>query len=297
MAESPIGCALNTWKNMPTPAPDWEEVALREVGEAGYAGAPTIVGAGQSPEETVARYAHHGLATAPGYFGGTFQAAERRDQILEEARHHARFMREVGCTELYAAAGGGNYVTRRGKTRRELAGRITPEDALPDDEFARYAALIDEIGAIALAEGVRACFHNHVGTIIETRAEMDRLLALTDPGQVFVGPDTGHLAWAGDDPVAFCRDYAARIGSVHLKDCHAGVIARGRAEGWAYPDFVRHGIFAELGEGCVDFQAIFQLLREADFAGWTIAETDRTRRATALESATVSRADRRGIGL
>lgn len=297
MAEFYVGCALNTWKNVPAPALDWEEVALREVGQAGYAGAPTIVGVGQSPAETVARYARYGITTAPGYFGGTFQASERRAAIVEEARHHARFMREVGCTELYVAADGGNYVTRRGKTRRELAGQITPEDALPDDEFARCAALIDETGAVALAEGVRACFHNHVGTIIETRAEMDRLLALTDPGHVFVGPDTGHLAWAGDDPVAFCRDYAERIKSVHLEDCHADVIAQGRAEGWAYPDFVRHGVFAELGEGCVDFPAIFQLLREEGFTGWVIAETDRTRRAPALESATVSRAYLRGLGL
>lgn len=297
MAEFRIGCALNTWKNVPAPARDWEEVALREVGEVGYAGAPTIVAADQSPAQTVARYARHGLTTAPGYLGGTFQAPERRAAILGEARRHARFMREVGCTELYVAAGGGDYVTRRGKTRRELAGRITPDDALPDDEFARYAALIDEIGAVTLAEGVRACFHNHVGTIIETRAELDRLLALTDPQHVFVGPDLGHLAWAGDDPVAFCRDHAERIKSVHLKDCHADVIARGRAAGWAYPDFVRHGIFAELGEGCVDFPAIFQILRAVDFAGWLIAETDRTRRATALESATVSRAYLRGLGL
>lgn len=297
MVEFLIGCALNTWKNVPAPAPDWEEVALREIAQVGYAGAPTIVGAEQTPTEAVARYTRYGLKNAPGYFGGTFQPPERRDRVLEEARHYARYMREVGCTELYVAAGGGNYVTRRGKTRRELAGRITPEDALPEDELARYAALIDEIGAIALAEGVRACFHNHVGTIIETRAEMDRLLALTDPGRVFVGPDTGHLAWAGDDLVAFCRDYADRIKSVHLKDCHDDVIARGRAAGWAYPDFVRHGIFAELGEGCVDFPAIFQILRDAGFTGWLIAETDRTRRATALESATVSRAYLRGRGL
>lgn len=297
MAEFHVGCALNTWKNVSAPALDWEEVALREVGQAGYVGAPTIVAPGQSPAEAVARYAHHGLKTAPGYLGATFQTPERRGVIVEEARRYARFMREVGCTELYVAAGGGNSVTRRGKTRRELAGQITAEDALPDDEFARYAALIDEIGATTLAEGVRACFHNHVGTIIETRAELDRLLALTDPQHVFVGPDLGHLAWAGDDPVAFCRDHAERIKSVHLKDCYADVIARGRAEGWSYPDYTRHGIFAELGEGCVDFPAIFQILRETNFRGWVIAETDRTRRATALESAEVSRAYLCGLGL
>jgi inosose dehydratase len=297
MAEFHIGCALITWGNVPAPALDWEEQALREIGQTGYEGAPTSVHDGETPAEAVARYARYGLKTAPGYFGGTFRGTEQRGQILEDARRYARFMREVGCTELYVAAGGGDYVTRRGKTRREVAGQVQPEDALPDDEFARYAALIDEIGAITLAEGVRACFHNHFGTIIETRAEMDRLLALTDPAHVFVGPDTGHLAWAGADPVAFCRDYADRIKTVHLKDCHAPIIERGRAAGWDYRGFVAAGLFAELGEGCVDFPAIFAILRDAGFAGWLIAETDRTTKATALESATVSRAYLRELGM
>ena len=196
MAAFHIGCALITWMKIPTPAPDWEKQALREIGQAGYEGAPTSVHDGETPAEAVARYAGYGLKTAPGYFGGTFRPAVEHEQILEDARRYARFMRDAGCTELYVAAGGGDYVTRRGKTRREVAGQVQPEDALPDDEFARYAALIDEIGAITQAEGVRACFHNHAGTIIETRAEMDRLLALTDPAHVFAGPDTGHLAWA-----------------------------------------------------------------------------------------------------
>jgi len=296
MATFHVGCALITWKNMPDAAADWEERGLRESGQAGYAGAPTVIHPEQPAAETVARYARYGLMTAPGYFGGTFGGTTRREEILQQAAHAACFMRDVGCTELYVAAGG-NFVTSRGKTRREVAGHVQPDDALPDDAFADYAALINEIGAITLAQGVRTCFHNHVGTVIETRAEMDRLLSLTDPERIFVGPDTGHLAWAGADPVAFCRDYADRIKTVHLKDIHAAVAEQGRAEEWDYPTTVQHGLFAELGAGCVDFPAIFDTLRAADFAGWVIAETDRTQRATALESATVSRAYLRSIGV
>ncbi len=297
MTEFHVGCALITWKNMPDAPPDWEDVALRESAQAGYAGAPTSLHPGEPPAETIARYARHGLKPAPGYFGGTFGGAKGRAEILDDARLYARFMRAVGCTELYVAAGGGDSMTPRGKTRRELAGQVQPEDALSDDAFAQYAVLINEIGAITLAEGVRSCFHNHVGTVIETRGEMDRLLALTDPACVFVGPDTGHLAWAGADPVAFCRDYASRIKTVHLKDCHAAVTERGRTAGWDYPAFVRGGVFAELGEGCVDFPAIFQVLRDAGFAGWVIAETDRTQKPTALQSAQVSRDYLRSTGI
>ncbi len=297
MATFHVGCALITWKNMPEAAADWEERALRESVQAGYAGAPTSVHPEQSASETVARYARYGLMTAPGYFGGTFGETKRREEILQQAARDARFMRDVGCTELYVAAGGGTFITPRGKTRREVAGHVQPDDALPDDAFADYAALINAIGAITLAQGVRTCFHNHVGTVIETREEMDRLLSLTDPERVFVGPDTGHLAWAGADPVAFCRDYADRIKTVHLKDIHAAVAEQGRAEEWDYPITVQHGLFAELGAGCVNFPAIFDTLRTADFTGWVIAETDRTQRATALESATVSRAYLRSIGV
>lgn len=292
-----LGCGQITWRVGLGAAPDQDDVALREIGEIGYAGAPASLRPDESPADLIARYARHGLVPAPGYFGGTFRPEVAPEVILDEARRHARAMREVGCTEWYIAAGGWDYVTPRGKTRRALAGQITPDDALPDDEFARYAALIDRIGAVALEEGVRACFHNHVGTIVETRAELDRLLALTDPSRVFVGPDTGHLAWAGDDPVAFCRDHASRIKTAHLKDCHAATIARGREASWPYAEFVEHGIFAELGEGCVDFPAILQILRDADFSGWLIAETDRTMRPTARESATVSLAYLRGLGL
>ena len=133
--------------------------------------------------------------------------------------------------------------------------------------------------------------------MIETRAEVDRLLALTDPTLVFLGPDTGHLAWAGADPVAFCRDYDTRIKTLHLKDIDAGVRDRGRDAGWDYGAFEQHGVFVELGEGCVDFPAIFAILRGVGFSGLLIAETDVTQKPTALESAAVSRAYLRRLGV
>lgn len=133
--------------------------------------------------------------------------------------------------------------------------------------------------------------------MIETREEVDRLLALTDPSLVFLGPDTGHLAWAGADAVGLCRDYAKRIKTVHIKDIDARVRERGHAEGWDYGTFERNGIFVELGEGCVDFPTIFHILGDAGFSGWAIVETDVTHKASAFESARISRPYLRSIGL
>jgi inosose dehydratase len=288
-----VGCGQITWSN-DTP----EDQVLAEIAQAGYAGAPAGPPSGRTAAEIQALYARHGLKPAPGYLGADFWKAEQRDGILERAGQYAALMRELGCAELYVAAGGFNsHITSSGRSRSQLAGHVGPSDALTDAEYQTFADTLNRVGEITLREGVRSCFHNHVGSVIETREETDRLLALTDPALVFLGPDTGHLAWAGADPVAFCRDYAARIKTIHVKDVDEAVRARGAAAGWDYGTFTKNGIFAELGEGDVDFPAIFAILRDAGFAGWVIAETDVTQKPTALESATISREYLRSLGL
>nr|MBA2278303.1 TIM barrel protein [Chloroflexia bacterium] len=249
----------------------------------------------RSTANTRKLFAEYGLTPAPGYLGAPLWQADQRESVVAEARRFAHRLRDADCTELYVAAGG-PYVTASGQTRRELAGHVGPDDGLSDAEMSTLAATLNEIGAATLDEGVRSCFHNHVGQVIETRAEFERLLVLVDPAVVFLGPDTGHLAWAGDDPVTFCRDFADRIKTIHLKDIDPAVAERGRAEGWDYPAFKDGGIFAELGEGCVDFPAILGALEAAGFAGWMVVETDVTQKQSALESATISRTYLRQLG-
>jgi len=99
------------------------------------------------------------------------------------------------------------------------------------------------------------------------------------------------------DVVDFCRKYADRIKTIHLKDVHEDIVLRGQRERWDYDTFVENGLFAELGEGCVDLPVLFDVLHAAGFAGWVIVETDVTQKPTALESVMVSREYLRTIGL
>jgi inosose dehydratase len=295
-----VGCGQITWLKFTAHGVERlasEEQVLVEIAQAGYDGAPAGPGRNQSAQQTIEQYRQHGLRPAPGYFGTDFWNKQRRDEILEQARVQAAFMQAVGCTELYVAPSGFDYVTRSGRVRREQAGHVRPEDSLSDEEYQVFAETLNLVGEITLAHGVRSCFHNHVGTVIETRDEIDRLLNLTDPNLVFLGPDTGHLAWAGVDPVAFCRDYVQRIKTLHIKDIDANVREQGREAGWNYETFSQHGIFVELGEGCVSFPAIFDILGQENFSGWLIVETDVTQKPTPLDSATISRNYLRSLGL
>jgi inosose dehydratase len=239
----------------------------------------------------------YGLKPAPGYLGASFWEKEQEAQILERARLLADFSREAGMTEVYVAAGGfGAYTTATGKTRNEIAGHVSPEDAMTDAEFEQFAATLNKVGEITLEQGVRSCFHNHVGSTIETREEIDRLFSMIDRDLVFQGPDIGHLVWADTDPIAFCRDYAQSIKSVHVKDIDPQVLKEGVENEWDYGTFSAHGIFAELGEGMVDFPAMFEILENVGYEGWIIVETDVTQKPTALESATISRDYLKSIG-
>lgn len=287
-----VGCGQITWSR-DTP----REQVLAEIAQAGYEGAPAGSRAGSSAEEVVEFYARHGLKPAPGYLGADFWEKTQREQILERAGQLARFTRQVGCTELYVAAGGFGYVTPSGQTRSQVAGHVSPEDVLSDEEYEQFAKVLNEVGEITLKEDVRSCFHNHVGSVIETRDEIDRLFSLVDRDLVFQGPDIGHLAWGGVDVVQFCRDYADSIKTIHLKDINPEVLKEGQENKWDYRTFSENGIFAELGEGFVDFPAIFDILQAVGYQGWVIVETDVTQKPTALESAIISRNYLKSIGV
>ena len=275
-----------------------EEEVLADIQRAGYAGAPAGPRRGRSTQETLDLYAKYDLLPAPGYFGVEFWDPAQEEAILEGAKEHAQFAQEAGLTELYVAPGGfASYTTGRGLTRAEVSGHVQPADGMTDDEFAQFAKVLNAVGRITLDQGVRSCFHNHVGAVIETGGEIERLLSMVDDEVIFLGPDTGHLEWGGVDAVQFCRDHAARIKTIHIKDVNRSVLEEGVAEEWNYGTFSQNGIWTELGQGYIDFPTIFSALDKAGFTGWIIVETDVTQLSSPLESAKVSRGYLQTLGL
>lgn len=284
MKEIWIGCGQLTWKNM-----DEAEV-LAEIAQAGYDGAPAAPSRGESTEVNLARFAEAGLKPAPGYLGADFWRVEQEADILARAEAYADFANAAGYTELYVAAGGfDNYVTARGLTRRQVSGHVQPADGMTGEEYRQFVKVLNRVGEITLAHGVSSCFHNHVGSVIETKVEIDRLWNMVDTDKVFMGPDTGHLAWGGVDVTQFCREYVSTIKSMHIKDIDPHVLAEGREKNWDYRTFSDHGIFTELGTGFVDFPTVLSILESVGFKGWLIVETDVTQRPTPLISAEMSR--------
>jgi inosose dehydratase len=294
-----VGCGQITWRD----SGGTEGDTLADIRDAGYAGAPWRAPEGATGDAAAVAasvrsvFDRYELKPAPGYLWADFWERQQRDEILTKVRRHAAVARELGLTEAFVAAGGFDRVMSSGRTRRQAAAHVTAADGLSGDEVKWFAEGLNAAAAATLEEGVRTCYHNHVGTVVETEGEIEQLLSLADPEVVFLGPDTGHLAWAGIDVVAFCARHAERILTLHLKDIVAEVRERGKAAEWDYATFSANGVFTELGEGCVDFAGMLRVLAGRHFDGWLIIETDVTQKPTALESAQVSRENLRTLGV
>jgi inosose dehydratase len=159
--------------------------------------------------------------------------------------------------------------------RTSRAGRIREQDGLTSDEWNGFARRAERVAAaVRDATGLRTVFHHHCAGYVETPREIDALLKRTDPMLLGLCLDTGHLTFAGGDPLAALAAYGDRIWHVHFKDCDPALASQSRIEGWDYHTSVRRGIFCELGRGSVPFAAVLDALRARQYAGWIVVEQD-----------------------
>src|SRR5437588_3349174 len=112
-----------------------------------------------------------------------------------------------------------------------------------------------------------------MGTVVETGAEIDRLMAATGDSVALL-LDTGHLACAGADPAGVARRHGQRIRHVHCKDVRPGVLDRALAEDASFLDAVLAGVFTVPGDGCIDFSGVLMALAAAEYGGWLVVEAE-----------------------
>jgi inosose dehydratase len=142
---------------------------------------------------------------------------------------------------------------------------------LDDDQWATLLGNLDRLAAAAADKGVLAVLHPHVGTMVETRDDVDRVLA---GSQIKLCLDTGHLLIGGTDPLQLAREVPGRIAHTHLKDVDAALAARVQAGELTYTEAVREGMYTPLGGGDIDIAGIVTALRSNGFDGWFVMEQD-----------------------
>jgi inosose dehydratase len=139
---------------------------------------------------------------------------------------------------------------------------------------AQFAALVEHIPVIedlVADHGLTFALHPHAGTVLESAADVERLLAATNVGWCL---DTGHLLIGGTDPVAFVRDHGERVVHAHLKDVDAGVAARYGAGELTLMGATQAGMFRPLGQGDARIPAVLAQLDAHGYEQWLVLEQD-----------------------
>ena len=205
----------------------------------------------------------HGLVLVSGWYS-TFLTERDADAEFAAAQPHAGLLKAMGCKVLIAAE---CSRTVHGDKTKALSQR----PVLTGAEWARFAA-----GLTAFAEklggiGLTLVYHHHMGTVVQTEAEIDRLMEGTGPA-VKLLLDTGHATWGGADPTALARRHRGRIAHVHVKDVRRQVMARASREDWSFLKSVVEGVYTVPGDGMIDFVSVLRGL--PGYSGWVVVEAE-----------------------
>jgi inosose dehydratase len=239
------------------------ETAFADFATIGFTAVKADVPEGMSPQAYLDWIAGYGLSPSLSLFNSPFDETVDISDEVERAR---RFGAEQAALGLDRTMVSSVWVAAR--RERPAVGADFDRD--------RLALAIENCGIICQvlqSEGLRPLHHSHVGGVFETEAEITTLLDTLGPDVIGVGPDTGHLRWAGIDPAAFIARYADRVGGIHLKDCF-GDYLDGRGGEMSYHELqATRRLWAEPGLGVIDFDAVIAAL-PADYDGDFMIEVD-----------------------
>ncbi len=266
-----LGIAPIAWTNDDLPELGGEntfEQCVSEMALAGFTGSEVGNKYPKDPAILKPALALRGIEICNAWFS-TFLISRPYEETEQAFEAHVAFLAAMGAKVVGVSEQ--SYSTQGIQSQPVFEGKYE----MNDEEWTLLCDGLNRLGKLSLEKyGVALTFHHHMGTVVQTAAETDRLMAGTDARYVSLLFDSGHFAYCGEDPVAQVRKHAKRIRHVHLKDIRPDVVARVKAEKLSFLEGVRQGAFTIPGDGCVDFDSIFKVLSESGYEGYMVVEAE-----------------------
>ncbi len=248
------------------------ERCLSDMRDAGYAGSELGNKYPRTADALGKVLAAHQLRLVSGWHSTHF--AERSLADEEAAfRQHLDLLFALGATVAIVAE-----CSHAVHGRRDAAlGFGAAALELTEAEWPKVTSGLTRLAALTAERGMKLVYHHHMGTVIQSRSSLDRLLAGVPAMHLLFDP--GHLAFAGIDPLAVLAAHGQRVGHVHLKNVRPAIVERATRERWSFCRAVTEGVFTipgdgKPGDGSVDFPAIFQELARLHYQGWLVVEAE-----------------------
>ena len=263
-----FGVAPIAWSNSDLPELGGDtplEVCLAESRAAGYAGTETGVKFMMDAAVLGPLLRQHDLKLVSGWFSGSILEVS----LDEEKR---RLEDQLACFHALGAPIM-VYAETTGTLQADRATPVSRRPKLAPADFPDYGRKLTEVANYLATRGVPMAYHPHMGTVIETDDDIDRLMANTGPS-VGLLIDTGHVTYAGGDPFALVQRHAARLNHIHCKDVRPDVLQQVKADDLSFLDAVIEGVFTVPGDGCIDYGRFAQYLADGGYEGWVVVEAE-----------------------
>ncbi len=269
VASAPVSWGV--MENIPLPENYTADLVLDEIAQAGYAG--TELGPygflPADPEKLRAALAKRSLTLCSAFIEMDLGDAAKLESGIATVLASAKLISQAGARLLVLS----DEIT---PARNAAAGRPEVGNTLSwtEAEWKNVKVAVGQVIEKCRALGLRVAFHHHAGTHVETPQEVDRLFSLFPGSDLGLCLDTGHYVYGGGDVLAYLEKHVSRVWCVHLKDVYQKKIDEARGQKLNFHDAVRHGIFAPLAKGDIDFTRVLSLLKKGSFDGWLVVEAD-----------------------
>jgi inosose dehydratase len=261
-----LGINPLTWTNDDIPELGGEtplQTCLTEAHIAGYEGIELGNKFPRTREALHPLLDKNGLALVSGWYGARLLERDAGEEI-EAMEDHLVLLAGMGCQVMVFADVSGADTNLPMSSRPQLR----------DGQWSQFAERLTAVAEHLAGRGVAMAYHHHMGTVIQSEDEVDRLMELTGPA-VGLLLDTGHLAYAGGESVSVIRRHASRINHIHCKDVRpGGLLERAWDQDWSFLRAVVEGVFTVPGDGSIDYAAVIGALKDGGYEGWLVVEAD-----------------------
>ena len=275
-----LGVAPIAWSNDDMPELGGEttlEQCLEEASKAGYIG---IESGGKFPKkstELIPKLEKYNLSLCSGWYGANL----RKNSVNEEKQNlqqQLKLFQDCKSPCIVFAEVSGSI---QGDPNRKLSSR--PQ--MDNEEWKSFCQKISEMGKYLEDQGMPLAYHHHMGTVIETQEDTERLMESTHDS-VKLTLDTGHMLFAKGDSKKIFENFSSRLHHVHCKDIRKNVLEKSLKEDLSFRGAFLEGAFTVPGDGCIDYKPLFDILKKNNYSGWLVVEAEQDpKKANPLEYA------------
>jgi inosose dehydratase len=263
-----IGVSPIAWSNDDFPELGGDttlEQCLKETNEIGFSG---IEAGGKFPKnsnELIPKLEKENLKLCSGWYGANLLKNTVKEEILI-MKKQLNLFKECNAPCMVVAEVSGSI---QGEVKIPLSKR----PILNSDEWKILYNRINEIGKYMEDNGVPLAYHHHMGTVVQSQEDTERLIDNTsDAVKLLI--DTGHMMFAGGDFAKIAKDYSTRLHHVHCKDIRKEVLDVALKDDLSFIDAFFAGAFTVPGDGCINYNNFLKILKDSNYEGWLVVEAE-----------------------